>query len=294
MKKCGFVALAGRPNAGKSTFLNEILKEKISIVSDKPQTTRSRNLGIYHAENVQIGFLDLPGIHKPKYKMNRMMMRTVNQGLDEADLVLHFIDISAPLGSGDRFVHEFIAQKDVPVIIVLNKFDLVNRAKSIPIIDRFYKELQPKEIVPISSLNGENIDNLMSVISGYLPEGEPIFKDDEITNQPLRFMAQEFIREKLLHQTRDEIPHAIAVTVASWEETDDHCHIEAYIYVEKDTQRRIILGANGQLIKKVRHGARRSLKKLLEKPVDLDLFIRVKEKWRDTDNVSTEMGVSFD
>ncbi len=288
-KRCGFIALAGRPNAGKSTFLNHVLGEKVSIVSDKPQTTRNRILGVYHGEDLQIGFLDLPGIHKPKYKMNRMMMRSVSQGLADADLFFHFIDFSIPSGAGDRYVHQFLADRKTPVILVLNKVDLVNRNKAIPKMEKLYEEFSPLEMVPISALNGDNIKKLLEIGAKYLPEADALFPDDELTDQPLRFMVQEFIREKLLHFTRDEIPHAIAVTVEHWEEREDGYGIGAVIYVEKDTQRRIVLGSGGQMIRKITQGSRRSLKKLLEKPVELELYVKVRQKWRDTDALFQEL-----
>ncbi|MDJ0841560.1 MAG: GTPase Era [Acidobacteriota bacterium] len=285
--KCGFIALAGRPNAGKSTFINHVLGEKVSIVSDKPQTTRNRILGIYHGENLQVGFLDLPGIHKPKYKMNRVMMRSVSQGLEDADLVYHFVDISVPVGSGDRFVRDFLAKRELPVILVLNKMDLVNKNKVIAVLDQVYKEFQPSDMVPISALEGTNIKRLLEVTAGYLPEGEKLFRDDELTDQPLRFMAAELIREKILHFTREEIPHACAVSMTEFtlDEDEDRYYLAATIWAERAAHRRILLGAGGSMISKIRTGARRSLKDLLQKPVDLELFVKVAEKWRDREDM---------
>jgi GTP-binding protein Era len=276
----GFIALAGRPNAGKSTFLNHVLGEKVSIVSDKPQTTRNRVLGVYHGEGLQIGFLDLPGIHKPKHQMNRLMMRQVNQSLSDADLVFHFIDVSVNSGSGDKFVKDLIARFSVPVILVPNKLDLVNQAKVIPVLEGLYEEFKPDEMVPVSALKGRNVDRLMEVATRFLPEGEPLFPDDELTDQPLRFMVQEWIREKVLHYTRDEIPHVTAVTVEEWRETEDGLELDAVITVEKSSQRRIILGAGGQMISKIRTGAQRSLRQQLQKPVHLDIFVKVQADWR--------------
>lgn len=282
-KRCGTAALVGRPNAGKSTFLNYALGEKVSIVSDKPQTTRNRILGVYHRDNLQIGFLDLPGVHKPKHKMNRNMMRDVRMGLEDADVLLHFVDVTVPSGSGDRFVHEFIADKDLPIILVLNKMDLINKQKAIAVIDWFYKEFSPQEIIPISAKTGVNVDRLLEVLGGYLPAGNFIFEDDQLTNQPLRFMAQEYIREKLLFHLRDEIPHAVAVTVEdfSYVEEEDSFLIGGYIWVERVSQRRIVLGAGGKMISKVTTSARRDLRKLLGKPVFLELQVKVQKKWRE-------------
>ena len=293
-KRCGFIALAGRPNAGKSTFLNHVLSEKVSIVSDKPQTTRNRILGVYHGEDLQIGFFDLPGIHKPRFKMNNQMMRSVSNGLDDADLIFHFIDASVPSGSGDRYVHEFLKKRELPVILVVNKMDLVNKSKAILTLTRLHDEFSPNELVPISAETGENVDKLLEVCANYLPEGDFLFEQDELTNQSLRFMACEFIREKLLHFTRDEIPHAVAVTIERFQvnEEQDRYEIDAVIWVEKKTQRKIILGSKGQMIQKIAQSSRRSLKKLLEKPVQLELYVKVEEKWRDKENILADLNPS--
>lgn len=295
-KHCGYIALAGRPNAGKSTFLNYVLGEKVSIVSDKPQTTRNRILGVYHRQDLQIGFLDLPGIHKPKFKMNRLMMRSVQQGLEDADLIFHFIDASVPTGKGDLFVKDYLAKKEIPIFLVLNKMDLVNQTKSIPLIEKLYQSMNPRELVPVSSLSGNNIDRLLNLAAAYLPEEGFLFQEDALTDQPIRFMAAELIREKLLHYTHDELPHAVAVSLESYEfdEEEDAYFIAAKIWVEKDTQRKIVLGAGGRMIGKIRRGARTSIKKLLGKPVHLELFVKVFDKWRNHErllgNLETPLG----
>lgn len=286
-KKCGFIALAGRPNAGKSSFLNQVLGEKIAIVSDKPQTTRNRILGVYHGDGFQIGFLDLPGIHKPEFKMNRMMMRAVNQGLDDADAILHFIDLSVPSGSGDRYVSEYLAGREVPVILVLNKIDLVNRAKMIEKVQTLYEQFKPIEIVPISAKSGENIDRLMALLAGLLPEGEYRFDEDTVTDQTVRFMSAEIIREKVLHYTREELPHAVAVTIESFEEDDASATISAILWAERASQRKILLGTGGTMISKIRTNAKREISKLLQKSVELELYIKVEEKWRDGEKFLT-------
>ena len=282
LARCGFIALAGRPNAGKSTFLNQVLGEKVAIVSDKPQTTRNRILGVYHGRDHQIGFLDLPGIHKPKFAMNREMMRSVSQGLGDADLVLHFIDVTVPTGSGDTFVHSYLAKRELPVILVANKIDLVNKAKMIPILNELQRRFQPAELIPVSAQTGENLDALISVAAGYLPEGEALFPEDTLTDQPLRFMAAELIREKILHKTREELPHAVAVSITELrlEEEDDIWVVAATIWVERASHRRIILGSGGKMISAISTNARRALRGLLGKPVDLDLFVKVHENWR--------------
>ena len=287
--RCGNVALAGRPNAGKSTFLNETLGEKVSIVSDKPQTTRNRILGVYNGEDCQIGFIDLPGIHKPEHKMNRLMMRTVNLGLTDADLIFHFIDATCSIGSGDRFVHEFLKETQIPVVLVANKIDLVNKSKLIPKLTELQEAFDPAELVPISAKNGENLTKLLEIAKNYLEEGEAIYPVETLTDQTVRFMAQELIREKILHYTHQEIPHATAVNLERFEETSDGVFIGAVIWVDRANQRKILLGRQGQMISKIRQGARRGLKQLLEKPVTLELFVKVQEHWRNQEKILKDL-----
>ena len=284
-KKCGFVALAGRPNAGKSTFLNYVLGEKVSIVSDKPQTTRNRILGVYHGPDLQIGFLDLPGIHKPKFKMNKMMMRSVNQGIADADLVLHFLDMSVPSGPGERFVTDFLAKRECVVFLVLNKMDLVNKNKAIARITALYEQMKPREVIPISSVSGENIPRLMDLIAKNLPENDFLFGDDMLTDQPLRFMAAEQIREIVLRLTRDELPHATNVTVDTFSQDREAglFQLGATVWIERKSQRRILIGSGGKMVQNITRNARRSLRKLLGAPVQLDLIIKVADGWRSSD-----------
>ena len=284
-KKCGFVALAGRPNAGKSTFLNYVLGEKVSIVSDKPQTTRNRILGVYHGPDLQIGFLDLPGIHKPKFKMNKMMMRSVNQGIADADLVLHFLDMSVPSGPGDRFVTDFLAKRECVVFLVLNKMDLVNKNRAIARITALYEQMKPREVIPISSVSGENIHRLMDLIAKNLPENDFLFGDDMLTDQPLRFMAAEQIREIVLKLTRDELPHATNVTVETFSQDREAglFQLSATVWIERKSQRRILIGSGGKMVQNITQSARRSLRKLLGAPVQLDLIIKVADGWRSSD-----------
>lgn len=286
MSRFGRVALLGRPNAGKSTLLNRMVGQKISIVSDKPQTTRTRILGLTLHGDAQIAFLDLPGVHKPAHKLNNRMMGKVHQGLDEAQLILHLVDASTPAGKGDRFVAEMIAQHSRPVILVLNKIDLVNRNRLIGLLDQWNQAFHPAEIIPISSTTGENVEALLNLVSAHLPEAPWAFAEDDLTDQPLRFIAQELIREKILHFTREELPHASAVTISRFEEGDAEQPwvIEATLWVERPNQRMILLGAQGAMISKIRSAAKRSLKQLLGKPGELELMVRVSEHWRQDRN----------
>jgi len=287
--RCGNIALAGRPNAGKSTFLNEVLGEKVSIVSDKPQTTRNRILGVYNGENCQIGFLDLPGIHKPEHRMNRLMMRTVHLGLSDADLIFHFIDATCAIGSGDRFVRDFLKEQKLPVIMVVNKIDLVNKSKLIPKLTEIEETFTPDELIPISAKTGDNLQKLLEIGCKYLEEGEAIYPVETLTNQTVRFMAQEAIREKILHYTHQEIPHATAVNLERFEETEDEVFIGAVIWVDRANQRKIILGKQGQMISKIRQGARRGLKQMLDKKVTLELYVKVQEQWRDQEKILKDL-----
>lgn len=288
-KRCGFIALAGRPNAGKSTFLNKVLGEKISIVSDKPQTTRDCILGVYQNAQTQIGFLDLPGIHKPQHAMNRLMMRAVTTGLEDADVIFHFIDVSQTIGGGDRFVREFLKKREVPVILVANKMDLVNKSKVLPTLQQLHEEFAPNELVPISALEGDNIDRLLEIGTQFLPEADFRFAEDEITDKPMRFIAREYIREKVLHFTKFELPHAVAVTLQTFEESADEVHIEATLWCERSSQRAILLGKGGQMISKIRTAAKRNLKRFLEKPISLELYVKVHENWRNNDKLLGEV-----
>lgn len=293
--KTGNIALAGRPNAGKSTFLNAVLGQKVSIVSDKAQTTRNRILGIYHGQNLQIGFIDLPGIHKPQHRMNRLMMRAVGQGLHDADLILHFIDGTQKIGPGDRFVADFLKQTELPVIVIVNKIDLINKAKLISLLQTIHDQLGPQEMIPISAKEQDNLEKVLKVASQFLhdEEGEARFDQEMVTDQTLRFMAQEFIREKILHYTDQEIPHATAVTITELQENEDAVLMAATIWAERANQRKILLGKQGQMIRKIRHGARRGLKQLFEKPVTLELHVKVKEDWRNQDQVLKNLDINL-
>lgn len=236
---------------------------------------------------MQVGFLDLPGIHKPQHKMNRRMMRSVNLGLEDADVIFHFLDVTSPVGKGDLFVRDLLKEKALPIILVVNKMDLVNKSKALPILDKMYQEFEPLEMVPISAHKGENIERLMEIAATYLPEGEMLFDEETLTDQPVRFMAAELIREKILHYTREELPHVAAVQMESFQhdEVEKSYQLSAVVWVEKPTQRKIILGNQGSMISKITTGARRSLKELLQAPVSLELWVKVKERWRENEKL---------
>lgn len=293
--KCGYVALIGRPNAGKSTLLNYLVGEKIAIVSDKPQTTRHKIKGIVTIPNKgQIVFVDTPGIHKPGYLLNRRMMTAVQDAILSVDLLVLIRDASVSTGNGDRFVLNLVKESQKPSILVLNKVDkLKNKVSLLPLIEFYSKEHDFKEIIPISALKGFQVDILLNRIIEYLPEGEPIFDPDELTDQPLKLMVAEIVREKVLEETRDELPYVTAVITERFDESDPNLtKIYCAIIVEKQSQKRIIIGKNGRKIKNIGTKARLEIEKLLGKHVYLELFVKVVENWRNLEYKLDEIGIT--
>ncbi|RMG03475.1 MAG: GTPase Era [Acidobacteria bacterium] len=293
--KCGYVALIGRPNAGKSTLLNYLVGEKIAIVSDKPQTTRHKIKGIVTIPNKgQIVFVDTPGIHKPGYLLNRRMMTAVQDSILSVDLLVLIRDASVSTGNGDRFVLNLVKESQKPSILVLNKVDkLKNKASLLPLIEFYSKEHDFKEIIPISALKGFQVDILLNRIIEYLPEGKPIFDPDELTDQPLKLLVAEIVREKVLEETRDELPYVTAVITERFDESDPNLtKIYCAIIVEKQSQKRIIIGKNGRKIKNIGTKARLEIEKLLGKHVYLELFVKVVENWRNLEYKLDEIGIT--
>jgi GTP-binding protein Era len=296
--KVGYVALIGRPNVGKSTLLNYILGEKIAIISDKPQTTRTSILGIKTTQKGQIIFVDNPGIHKPLHNLNKRMMSFVYSSLETADLVCLLIDATQKFGHGDEFALEILKKTTTPIILLINKVDIVKKEKILLIIDKYRQLMDFKEIIPISALRGANVDVLEEKIYDNLPESEKIFKDDETSIQSQRFLISEIIREKLLSHVSQELPWATATYIDSIEEQEESAPegmtaekkrsrqlIRATIFVEKESHRRIIIGRQGRMIKTIGTEARKELEKILGTRVYLDLWVKVKEKWRDKADV---------
>jgi len=296
--KVGYVALIGRPNVGKSTLLNKMLGQKVAIISDKPQTTRTSILGIKTIQKGQIIFVDNPGIHKPLHKLNKRMMNFVYSALETSDLVNLIIDATLKFGHGDQFVIETLKNISTPIILLINKVDIIKKEKILLIIDQYKDLLDFKEIIPISALRGTNVDVLEEKILDYLPEAEKIFSDDEISDQSQRFLLSEIIREKLLSHVEKELPFVTAVYIdqieddsinsspdARSENKKQRKYIKAHIFVEKETHRRIIIGRQGRMIKTIGTQARQELEKILGTHVYLDLWVKVKENWRDSVNV---------
>lgn len=279
--KAGFVTLIGRPNSGKSTLLNNLLGEKISIVSNKPQTTRHKILGIHTQKEGQIVFIDTPGIHKPGYELNRRMMQAVHDALENINLILLLVDATTRFGNGDRFVLDLIKKQGMNTILLLNKIDLLNKVKLLPLIDFYSKQFEFVDIIPISGLKGDNRRLLIKKVFDYVPEGDPFFSESQYTDCPERFLTAEMVREKVLHYTREEIPYSSIVAVSRFEEEKNPIvHIYCDIFVEKKSQRKILIGSHGEKIKAIGIDSRIEIERLLGKQVYLNLFVRVKPKWR--------------
>jgi GTP-binding protein Era len=291
--RCGYVALIGRPNAGKSTLINRLVGEKIAAVSNKPQTTRHRIQGIVTRGEGQIVFVDTPGVHKPGHLLNRRMMAMVHDAIMSVDLLVLMRDASVSTGNGDRFVLDLVRDSGKPAILILNKIDKIReKARLLPLIELYSKEYDFAEVIPISALKGDEIDILLTEIIKHLPEGEAIFADDELTDQSMRTIAAELVREKILESTGEEIPYVTAVVTELYDESeDDLLRIFCAIYVERPSQKKIIIGKQGSRLKDVGTAARIEIEALAGKRVFLKLFVKVVEDWRNREGPLDDLGV---
>lgn len=291
--RCGYVALIGRPNAGKSTLLNRFVGEKIAAVSNKPQTTRYKIQGIVSNESGQIIFVDTPGIHKPGFLLNRRMMAAVNDALLSVDLVVLIRDASVSTGNGDRFVLDLVRRSGKPAILVLNKLDkLKEKSVLLPLMELYSNEHDFMEIIPVSALKGDAVETLVSAIIGHLPVREPIFGEDELTDQPMRSIVAEMVREKILETTGEEIPYVTAVVTEKWDDADPgQTRIHCAIYVERPSQKAIIIGKGGSKLKNIGTAARKDIESLIGRKVFLHLFVKVVEDWRNRERELDEMGI---
>lgn len=289
----GFVALIGRPNAGKSTLLNRLVGQKIAAVSDKPQTTRFRIQGVITKPEGQIVLVDTPGVHQPGYELNRRMMAAVQEALLGVDLVCLIRDASVSTGNGDRFVLDLVKHSEKPALLLLNKIDkLEDKSALLPLIDWYRNAIEWKEIIPISALKDEMTEVLIESALKHLPEGEPIFSEDELTDQSLRVLVAEIVREKVLHSTGDEIPYVTAVFTERFEEVrEDFARINCVIVVERGSQKKIIIGKGASRLKDIGIKARREIEALLGHRVHLELFVKVEEDWRNKENLLDEFGL---
>ena len=283
MFKSGFVAILGRPNVGKSTFLNRVMGQKIAIMSNKAQTTRNKIMGIYTTETEQIVFIDTPGIHKPKTALGDFMVESAYSTLREVDTVLFIVPADEKRGKGDDMIIERLKEAKVPVILVINKIDKVHPDQLLEQIDDFRDQMDFKEIIPISALQGNNVDRLLTVLTENLEEGFQYFPEDQITDHPERFLVSEMIREKILTLTEQEVPHSVAVVVDSMKRDPetDKIHIQATIMVERNSQKGIIIGKHGAMLKKIGTLARRDIEIMLGDKVYLETWVKVKKNWRD-------------
>jgi GTP-binding protein Era len=290
--KSGFVSFLGRPNTGKSTLLNRIVGHKLAIVSDKPQTTRSRILGVKNYPEGQVVFVDTPGVHKPTHRMNVRMVDIALESMREVDVLCVVVDVSVKAGPGDRYVLNLLKDVKTPTILALNKVDLIAKPKLLPVIDHYQRAHSFAEIVPLSAADGTNVDVLEKLFLQYVPEGEPLYPADYVTDQPERFFIGEIVREQVLQLTRDELPFSTAVVVDRVEPAPDGItNVYCTILVDRESQKPIVIGRAGAMIKQIGTAARAELERYLETRVFLDLHVKVKSEWRDDERVLDEMGL---
>lgn len=289
--KSGFVAIVGRPNVGKSTLLNRIVGQKIAIMSDKAQTTRNKIQGVYTTPEAQLIFIDTPGIHKPRHRLGDFMVETAYSAIREVDAVLFMIAADQKRGKGDDFIIERLKDSHSPVYLVINKIDKVHPDDLLSIIEDYRQQMEFKEIIPISATEGNNFETLMTTLVDQMPEGPQYFPDDQITDHPEYFIVSELIREKVLLLTRDEVPHSVAVVVDSMKRNEnDKVQIQATIIVERDSQKGIIIGKGGKMLKVIGTKARRDIETLLGDKVYLELWVKVQKDWRDKQTYLTDYG----
>lgn len=294
--KSGFVSIIGRPNVGKSTFLNRVIGQKIAIMSDKPQTTRNKVQGVYTTDDTQIIFIDTPGIHKPKHRLGDFMMKVATNALREVDAILFMVNVTEPRGAGDEFIIEKLKGLDTPIILVMNKIDLIHPDEIPAVIEQYTNQLDFAAYVPISALQGNNVEPLIGEIKKLLPEGPMYYPADQVTDHPERFIISELIREKVLHNTRDEIPHSIAVNIESIKKRDnsDMVDVEAVIMVERDSQKGIVIGKKGAMLRQVGTEARQDIELLLGTKVYLNLWVKVQKDWRNKMGQLRDLGFRDD
>lgn len=290
MLKSGFVSLVGRPNVGKSTLLNSLVGYKIAITSDKAQTTRNSIQGIYNDDDSQIVFVDTPGIHKPKHKLGRRLNEEAYYSIDDVDIILFLMDVTMPFGKGDNFVLDKIKQAKKPTFLILNKVDKIKKDHLLELILKYKDIYDFKEIIPISALKKDNVNEIINTLKKYLPDNVKYFPDEELTNTTIEFRTAELIREKVLRLTDEEVPHAVTCVVERYEEKKDKAIITATIIVERDSLKSIIIGKQGKMLKNIGSKARQDIEKMIGKKVYLDLFVKTIKNWRDKEKYLRELG----
>ncbi|MCU9592979.1 GTPase Era [Caldibacillus thermolactis] len=293
--KSGFITIIGRPNVGKSTFLNHVIGQKIAIMSDKAQTTRNTIQGVLTTDDAQLIFIDTPGIHKPKHRLGDFMVKVATNTLNEVDLILFMVNATEEFGRGEQYILEKLKDVHTKVFLVINKIDLIHPDQLIEVIAQYKDKYDFAEIIPISALQGNNVERLIDVIKNYMPEGPQYYPNDQVTDHPERFIIAELIREKVLHLTREEVPHSVAVIIEKIEKRDNGTiHIMAAIIVERNSQKGIVIGKQGAMLKEIGKRARMDIENLLGSKVFLELWVKVQKDWRDKATLLREFGYRED
>ncbi|WP_164668577.1 GTPase Era [Virgibacillus doumboii] len=293
--KSGFIAIIGRPNVGKSTFMNKVIGQKIAIMSDKAQTTRNKIQGVLTQEDSQFVFIDTPGIHKPKHRLGDFMVRIAENTLNEVDAILFMINAKEGYGKGDQYIIDHLQQTKRPVFLVINKIDLVHPDELLPLIEQYKDKYNFKEVIPVSALQGNNVTHLLDVLKAYIPEGPQYYPEDQITDHPERFIISELVREKALELTREEVPHSIMVVIENIEERESNAvFIQATIVTERKTQKGILIGKHGSMLKNIGKNARKDIEALLGSKVYLELWVKVQKDWRNKESQLREFGYRSD
>lgn len=291
MHKAGFISIIGRPNAGKSTMLNNLLEQKVAIMSDKPNTTRNNIAGILNTPDVQYIFLDTPGIHKPQQHLGRVLNQNAYHAMEQSDVVAWIVDGTQQIGRGDEFILNRLSESKKPVVLLVNKIDQMDRARLMDTLQKWNELYNFDAIIPLSALKKDNLDEVLRVMEGYLPESESLYPEDMVSDHSLEFQLCELVREKILRKTHDEIPHSVAVVLESQEEEEGILYLSFLIIVDRQSQKRIIVGHQGSKIKDIRVSAQREIRRKLERPVKVELFVRVEENWRNRENKIKEFGM---
>lgn len=293
--KSGFIAIIGRPNVGKSTFMNKVIGQKVAIMSDKAQTTRNKIQGVLTQQDAQLVFIDTPGIHKPKHRLGDFMVRIAENTLNEVDAILFMINAKEEYGKGDQYIIDSLQKTNRPVFLVINKIDLVHPDELLPLIEQYKNKYKFEEIIPVSALEGNNVTHLLDVMKDNIPEGPQYYPEDQITDHPERFIISELIREKALELTREEVPHSITVVIENIEERESNAaFIQATIVTERKTQKGILIGKQGSMLKNIGKNARKDIEALLGSKVYLELWVKVQKDWRNKDSQLRQLGFRSD